>query len=69
MKTLIAIMALICGICAAHAFGLGEGNRFGKLGSISKGAGTPTPPTTCASTGIFNLSNVCNDIYFIGALK
>jgi hypothetical protein len=24
---------------------------------------------TCASTGIFDLSNVCNDIYFIGALK
>lgn len=70
MRTLIAIMALICGVYAANAFGLGEGNRFGKLGSISKGSGTPTPPPVgCPSTGIFDLSNVCNDIYFIGALK
>lgn len=70
MRTLIAVAVLIAGIYAAQAFGLGEGNRFGKLGAISKGSGTPSPPLTpCPSTGIFNLSNVCNDIYFIGALK
>jgi hypothetical protein len=27
------------------------------------------PPTPCTSTGIYDLSNTCNDIYFIGALK
>lgn len=27
------------------------------------------PLTPCVSTGIYNLANVCNDIYFIGALK
>lgn len=48
MRVLIAVMALLCGIYAAHAFGLGEGNRFGKLGSISKGAGIPTPPVNGA---------------------
>lgn len=34
--------------------------------------GTPSsgpPPVGCSSTGVFDLSNVCNDIYFIGALK
>jgi hypothetical protein len=54
---------------AAHAFGLGEGNRFGRLGAFKKNAGSGPPPVTCASTGVFNLNNVCNDIYFIGALK
>jgi hypothetical protein len=32
---------------AAHGFGLGLGNRFGKLGA-SSGAGTITPPVTGA---------------------
>jgi len=43
------------------------GGHFGKMGVNGKtkgGGGTP-----CTSTGIFNLSNVCNDIYFIGGLK
>lgn len=70
MRIAIALLALVAGIYAAQAFGLGEGNQFGKLGAIAKGSGTPTPPPVgCASTGILDLSNVCNDIYFIGALK
>jgi hypothetical protein len=27
------------------------------------------PTGGCTSTGIYDLSNTCNDIYFIGALK
>lgn len=27
------------------------------------------PLTPCTSTGVYDLGNVCNDIYFIGALK
>ena len=37
------------------------------VGPGSFGGGTPLVP--CTSTGIYDLSNVCNDIYFIGALK
>jgi hypothetical protein len=33
------------------------------------GFGGGTILTPCTSTGIYDLSNVCNDIYFIGALK
>jgi hypothetical protein len=62
------MLALIAALSAAHAFGLGEGNRLGKLGAAS-GGGTVTPLTPCTSTGIFDLSNTCNDIYFIGAMK
>jgi hypothetical protein len=29
----------------------------------------PPPATNCPSTGVFNLGNVCNDIYFIGAMR
>ena len=49
---------------------IGGGIGFTFDGGISgKGGGSGPPPTQCASTGIFNLGNVCNDIYFIGALK
>lgn len=33
------------------------------------GRGASAPLTPCTSTGIYDLSNTCNDIYFIGALK
>ena len=36
-------------------------------GSNQYGGGVPL--VSCASTGIYDLSNVCNDIYFIGGLK
>jgi hypothetical protein len=68
LAPVIAVLLLTASIAAAHAFGLGLGNRFGKLGAMGKGGGS-APPVSCASTGIFNLGNVCNDIYFIGALK
>lgn len=42
-RILIAILALIASIAIAHAFGLGLGNRFGKLGAQS-GAGTVISP-------------------------
>lgn len=36
----------------------------------NNGSGTgPSPPVGCVSTGVFDLSNVCNDIYFLGGLK
>lgn len=68
MRIFAAILMLVSSLAAAHAFGLGEGNRFGRLGTFSKKS-TGGGLTPCTSTGIFNLSNVCNDIYFIGALK
>lgn len=69
MRTLVVLLTLLAGVYAAHAFGLGEGNRFGRLGVAGKKGVAGPPLVSCASTGIFNLSNVCNDIYFIGALK
>jgi hypothetical protein len=36
---------------------------------VTTPGGSITPPVGCASTGIFDLNNVCNDVYFIGALK
>lgn len=67
MRTAIALLALLAGIYAAQAFGLGEGNRFGKLGAISKGAGSPTPPSGCASPtapdGAVDLSQCSNAFY------
>lgn len=65
---LIAALSLIAS--AARSDGIGPG-AFGQntFGGIGQPTGTITPPTGCASTGIFDLSNTCNDIYFIGALK
>lgn len=40
---LAAALFILVSIAAAHAFGLGEGNRFGKLGAMSKGVGTVGP--------------------------
>lgn len=67
-RLFITAMILLTLASAAHAFGLGSlGVRFGGLGSIGKSKATAL--VSCASTGIFNLSNVCNDVYFIGAMK
>lgn len=43
-RSIAALLVLFALAGAAHAFGLGLGNRFGKLGSMSHG-GTVTPPT------------------------
>lgn len=48
MRALLALLVLCAGIYAAHAFGLGEGNRFGRLGAASKGGGGVVPPVGCA---------------------
>lgn len=64
---ILIILTLAAGY--AHAIGVGgEGLRFGRAGATA-GKATSGPITSCASTGTFNLSNVCNDVYFIGALK
>lgn len=34
--SLLILLTLAAGIYGAHAFGLGEGNRFGRLGSMRK---------------------------------
>jgi hypothetical protein len=67
----ILIISLTIGFAReVNAFGLGRlGAGFGRLGAIGKGGSVAPPPTGCASTGIFDLSNTCNDIYFIGALR
>ena len=48
--------------------GLCPSSIFGRGFRPQSGSGVP-PPTPCVSTGVFDLSNVCNDIYFIGALR
>lgn len=46
MKRPLLALALLAALAtAAHGFGLGLGNRFGKLGAMN-GAGTVTPPAT-----------------------
>lgn len=63
MKRIAAAIALIALLVAAGAHAQ---LTMMNIGGGDLGASTLTP---CASTGIYNLSNVCNDIYFIGALK
>lgn len=45
-RSLIAVVALLALITAAHAFGLG--NRFGRLGAMSGGSGSAPPPVSGA---------------------
>lgn len=70
MKPLLTILALIALVSAASAFGLGEGNRFGKLGAISKG-GTGVAPVGCASptapNGVVDLSQ-CSNAYYVALI-
>lgn len=62
----LLILLTLAGIYGAHAIGLGEGNRFGRLGSIKKGGVAAAPATPCSGTGlIFNIA--CNSQY-IGIL-
>lgn len=65
MRAWLAILLIIFGIAAARAISPAQQIIiFGGNSSASGGSGA-----TCASNGIMDLSNVCNDIYFIGALK
>lgn len=69
MRALIVILTLIAVVSAAHAIGLGEGNRFGRLGAIS-GGGAVIPPSPCvpgASTGEMDFS-VCSNIAITAAV-
>jgi hypothetical protein len=36
MRIILAGALILSSIYAAHAFGLGQGNRFGKMGAFSK---------------------------------
>ena len=45
IRILIAGSLLLASIYAAHAFGLGLGNTFGRMGGAGKG-GTSAPPGT-----------------------
>lgn len=68
MRVAIALLLLIGTLAAAHAFGLGEGNRFGRLGAFKKA--TPSAPVVCipgAATGQMDFS-VCSNIAITAAL-
>lgn len=60
-NTVAALLMLLALAGAAHAFGLGLGNRFGKLGAASGGGTiTPPPPLTnlrITDTGAFRITN------------
>jgi len=61
MRAAIALLALVAGIYAAHAFGLGEGNRFGRLGVASKSGTAGPPPPLCSNALDFSVA--CNSQY------
>lgn len=64
---LLTLALLSAGLLSADAVSLHVGTGRALLGGK---AAVPAPPLTpCTSTGIYDLSNVCNDIYFIGALR
>lgn len=68
MKRVIApILILLALAGAAHAFGLGEGNRFGRLGSFKKpGSSAPVTCTPGGPTGQMDFS-VCSNIAITAA--
>lgn len=70
VAALIAALALLSTVARSDGISNPKFLTDGFAGGISgKAIASGPPPTTCASTGVFDLSNVCNDIYFIGALK
>jgi hypothetical protein len=65
---LLILLTLAAGIYSAQAFGLGEGNRFGRLGFFKKN-GASGPPPVCAPggpTGQMDFS-VCSNIAITAA--
>lgn len=48
-RALSAAFVLLALAGAAHAFGIGMGNRFGRMGSFGSGTVTPPPPSSCAN--------------------
>ncbi len=57
----IALALLVAAVSMSRATLLDTG-----IGPATNGVVVLTP---CTSTGIYDLSNTCNDIYFLGALK
>jgi hypothetical protein len=65
LTPLLILLLLSASVYAAHAIGLGEGNRFGHLGSLgNKKAAAPATP--CNGTGLI-FTQACNSQY-IGIL-
>ena len=65
MRVWLTALALAVSVAAASA--LPPSNQiiiFGKQGSASGGDGGG-----CTMSGTFDLTNTCNNIYFIGGLK
>ena len=58
IRAALAITAILALISAAHAFGLGLGNRFGHMGAAGK-AGTAAPPPVNCGAGVIDLSTGC----------
>jgi hypothetical protein len=60
-RSVVAALLLIAAISAAHAFGFGLGNRFGRLGASGQGGSvTPPPPLSnlrITNTGAFRITN------------
>ena len=75
MRRIVAVLSLVFVVAlGARIYAntitpqIGGGiNQFD--GGMSNSGAPAAPLTPCTSTGIFDLSNTCNDIYFIGALK
>jgi len=65
-RVILAGALVLASIYAAHAFGLGEGNRFGRLGAAGKKAAVIAPATPCNGTGLI-FTSACNSQY-IGIL-
>lgn len=69
-RSLIAVVALLALITAAHAFGLGLGNRFGRLGAMNGGTAS-VAPVGCASptapNGVVDLSQ-CSNSYYVAVI-
>lgn len=68
MSRLIAPALILLALAgAAHAFGLGEGNRFGKLGAFKKnGSSAPVVCVPGGPTGQMDFS-VCSNIAITAA--
>ena len=58
MRTILVGIALLATIAAAHAFGLGLGTRFGKMGGMGWAGGVPTPPVTGDILRIDSVSHI-----------
>jgi hypothetical protein len=66
IRLFVAGALVIASIYAAHAIGLGEGTRFGRLGAAGK-KGTAAVIPSCASptapNGVVDLSQCSNAFY------